>query len=191
MSLAYLYLSAPWAAGIFCEGKMEKRTVILDEKAVNSISYEIIERNKGVSSVCLVGILSGGVLLAQRIAERIRENEGVEVPVGILDITPFRDDRKQTGPDRTRLDFDVTGKNIVLVDDVLYTGRSARAAMDAVIRRGRPGSVQLAVLIDRGHRELPIRPDYIGKNVPTSREEKINVRLGEKDAADCVEILRA
>ena len=173
---------------------MPQTAVILDAKAmqraVARISYEIIERNKGVSGLCIVGIMRRGVNLAQRIADKIQEVEGVTVPLGMLDITAYRDDRR--GPsectDQTSLPFAVESKKIVLVDDVIYTGRSVRAAIDALMAKGRPQTIQLAVLIDRGHRELPIRADFIGKNVPTSREEKVVVAVKEVDGQDQVVI---
>jgi pyrimidine operon attenuation protein/uracil phosphoribosyltransferase len=171
-----------------------QKAVILDAKAmqraVARISYEIIERNKGVNGLCIVGIMRRGVNLAQRIADKIQEVEGVTVPLGMLDITAYRDDRR--GPsecaDQTSLPFAVESKKIVLVDDVIYTGRSVRAAIDALMAKGRPQTIQLAVLIDRGHRELPIRADFIGKNVPTSREEKVVVAVKEVDGQDQVVI---
>lgn len=172
---------------------MKSKTVILDEnamkRAVTRITYEILERNKGAESICIVGVLSRGAFLARRIAEKISEFEGVNVKCGMLDITPHRDDKKKTDEnDRTKIDFDINNKSVILVDDVIYTGRSIRAAIDALIKRGRPDKIQLAVLIDRGHRELPIRPDFIGKNVPTSHEEKVKVQVTELDGCDSVEI---
>ncbi|MBE6853069.1 MAG: bifunctional pyr operon transcriptional regulator/uracil phosphoribosyltransferase PyrR [Ruminococcus sp.] len=170
---------------------MKKKAVILDEnaikRAVTRIAYEIIEQNKGVDSLCIIGILSRGAYLAGRIADKISELEGTEVECGKIDITPYRDDkRKITETDRTVIDFDITNKIIILVDDVICTGRSVRAAMDALIERGRPRCIQLAVLIDRGHREIPIRPDYIGKNLPTSSEETVKVQVTETDGCDSV-----
>ena len=164
---------------------MQEKALILDEKsmarAVTRISYEILERNKGAEGICLVGILSRGKDLAQRIAGRIGAVEGEPVPCGALDITRFRDDRSRETPaeDRTDIPFDITDKRIVLVDDVIYTGRTVRAAIDALFAIGRPQSIQLAALVDRGHRELPIRADYVGKNLPTSREEKVRVLMKE------------
>ena len=174
---------------------MQEKALILDEKsmarAVTRISYEILERNKGAEGICLVGILSRGKDLAQRIAGRIGAVEGEPVPCGALDITRFRDDRSRETPaeDRTDIPFDITDKRIVLVDDVLYTGRTVRAAIDALFAIGRPQSIQLAALVDRGHRELPIRADYVGKNLPTSREEKVRVLMKETDGEDRVVIL--
>ena len=174
---------------------MQEKALILDEKsmarAVTRISYEILERNKGAEGICLVGILSRGKDLAQRIAGRIGAVEGEPVPCGALDITRFRDDRSRETPaeDRTDIPFDITDKRIVLVDDVIYTGRTVRAAIDALFAIGRRQSIQLAALVDRGHRELPIRADYVGKNLPTSREEKVRVLMKETDGEDRVVIL--
>ena len=172
---------------------MLQKAVILDEKSMNRavarISCEIIERNKGVDGLCFIGIMSRGVFIAERIASRIKETEGFDVPVGILDITAYRDDIKAAGRDRSSVSFDVRDKKVILVDDVIFTGRSCRAAIDAVMSRGRPRNIQLAVLVDRGHRELPIRPDYVGKNVPTSREETVKVMVTEADDCDKVVIL--
>ena len=169
-----------------------KKTSIMDadgiRRALIRIAHEITEKNRGVENVALVGIRTRGVPLAARIAEEIQKIENVAVPTGSLDITLYRDDLTTMGYNPvihgTEIDFDVTGKNIVLVDDVLYTGRTIRAALDALIDMGRPKSIQLAVLIDRGHRELPIRADYAGKNVPTSRKETIEVALQEEGKTD-------
>ena len=169
-----------------------KKTSIMDadgiRRALIRIAHEITEKNKGVEKVALVGIRTRGVPLAARIAEEIQKIENVNVPTGSLDITLYRDDLTTMGYNPvihgTEIDFDVTGKHIVLVDDVLYTGRTIRAALDAIIDMGRPSSIQLAVLIDRGHRELPIRADYAGKNVPTSRRETIEVTLQEEGKED-------
>ena len=159
-------------------------------RALYRLSHEITERNKGVKDVVLIGIRTRGVPLAQRLAKLIKEHEGVEIPVGTLDITFYRDDLSLISPQpvvqRSDIPFDINGKKVVLVDDVLYTGRTVRAALDALIDLGRPSLIQLAVLIDRGHRELPIRADFIGKNVPTSRKEVIHVKLGETDGEDRV-----
>ena len=175
------------------ENGLVLKAEILDEsavaRAVTRISYEMIERNKGTDGLCLIGLFSRGAVLAQRIADRIAEVEGSSVPVGLLDITPFRDDEKRGGSgDLSRIDFDITGKRVVIVDDVIFTGRTARAAIDGLMSRGRPVLIQLAVLIDRGHRELPIRADYVGKNLPTSREEKVRVMVRETDGCDKVVI---
>lgn len=173
---------------------MRIKTEIMDEKALDRaltrISHEIIEKNKGIEDVVLLGIKTRGVLLSQRLVSKIKAIEGNEVPVGILDITNYRDDKKKAEDisvkSETNVDFEITGKKVVLVDDVLYTGRTVRAAMDAVVDLGRPMNIQLAVLVDRGHRELPIRADYAGKNVPTSRNEIIIVMMKEIDERDGV-----
>lgn len=157
--------------------------IILDEKAMERaiarISYEIIERNKGIDELCLIGVFTRGTELAERIAEKIAQVEKVRPQIGWLDITGFRDDRKidRDYCSKTQIPFDINGKKVVLVDDVIYTGRSARSAIDAIIKLGRPQLIQLAVLVDRGHRELPIRADFIGKNLPTSKQEKVKVQL--------------
>jgi pyrimidine operon attenuation protein / uracil phosphoribosyltransferase len=163
-------------------------------RAITRIAHEIVERNKGVQEVVLVGLRSRGVDLAQRIAAKLQEIEGVTVPVGVLDITLYRDDVGSASAGRrvvrrNEIPFSVNGKKVVLVDDVLYTGRSCRAAMDALMDLGRPSLIQLAVLVDRGHRELPIRADYVGKNVPTSNQEQVQVLLAEEDGVDRVVIL--
>lgn len=175
---------------------MRLKANLLDEKAIKRslvrISHEVIERNKGVENIVLVGIQRRGYPLAQRIAEEIMRIEGVPVPVGSLDITFYRDDLTNTEVvpvvKNINLGVYVQNKKVILVDDVLYTCRTIRAAMDAIIDVGRPKSIQLAVLIDRGHKELPIRADYVGKNIPTSREEKIAVRIIEVDNEDSVKI---
>ncbi len=170
---------------------MDRETI---RRAVTRMAHEIVERNKGASALCLVGIRRRGVYLAERLAEAIASAEGVRIPVGTLDITGYRDDRGTRGRPpseaaaETHLPFPVAGRQIVLVDDVLYTGRTVRAALDALIDRGRPAGIQLAVLVDRGHRELPIRPDYVGKNLPTSSRETVTVRLVEADGRDEVVI---
>jgi len=176
--------------------QLRDKNVIMDEmgikRALTRIAHEIIERNKGIEDVAVVGIRRRGGPLAQRLAARIEEIEGISVPVGILDITLYRDDlttlASQPLVHRTEVNFDINGLTIVLVDDVLYTGRTVRAALDALIDLGRPKSIQLAVLIDRGHRELPIKADFIGKNVPTSHLEEIAVRVKEIDSKDEVVI---
>ena len=172
---------------------MEEKRIIMDEKAMSRaiarISYEIIERNKGTDSLVIVGVYSRGVPIGRRIADKLSELEKTEVPFGTLDITPYRDDRTSSDQnERTDIPFDITDRDVVLVDDVLFTGRSARAALDALIKRGRPRTIQLAVLVDRGHRELPIRPDYVGKNLPTSHSEKVRVSVTETDGSDSVSI---
>ncbi|HHU79659.1 MAG: bifunctional pyr operon transcriptional regulator/uracil phosphoribosyltransferase PyrR [Caldicoprobacterales bacterium] len=169
--------------------QLSEKAQIMDEiamnRAVSRIAHEIIERNKGISNVVLVGIQRRGVPLAERLATRIQDFENIKVPVGILDITLYRDDlstlSEQPVLNNTDIPFDITGKVVIMVDDVLYTGRTARAAMDALVDIGRPRAIQLAVLIDRGHRELPIRADYVGKNVPTSRNEVVHVQVSEFD----------
>lgn len=160
------------------------------QRAITRITYEILERNKGAKDICLVGILSRGRVLADRIASKIFELEGIKVDCGCLDVTKYRDDQKRTNlQDNTSIDFNITNRCVIIVDDVIYTGRTARASLDAVIKRGRPKLVQLAVLIDRGHRELPIRPDYVGKNLPTSKDELIRVKVHEIDNLDKVTIV--
>ena len=165
------------------------------ERSLKRIAHEIVERNKGVHDVVLVGIRRRGVPLAERMAGLIREMEGRQVQVGKLDITLYRDDltvlSDQPVVRGTDIPGDIKGKIVILVDDVLYTGRTVRSAMDAIMDMGRPQCIQLAVLIDRGHRELPIRADYIGKNVPTSRKEEINVMMREVDGEDRVVITDA
>ncbi|MEN6315301.1 MAG: bifunctional pyr operon transcriptional regulator/uracil phosphoribosyltransferase PyrR [Clostridiaceae bacterium] len=173
---------------------MIDKAEIMDEsgimRAVTRIAHEIIEKNKGVKDVILIGIQRRGVPLAKLIASKINEVEGKEVPVGILDITFYRDDLSMLSEhpvvNGTEINFPVTGKIIVLVDDVIYTGRTARSAIDAVMDIGRPKMIQLAILIDRGHRELPIRADYVGKNVPTSKTEVVNVKLFDIDKVNIV-----
>ena len=159
------------------------------DRSLRRISHEILERNaSNLDGLALVGVLTRGVPLARRISENIRMFEGIVVPVGSLDITLHRDDLSGEEPEvrGTRVPFEVAGRTVVLVDDVLYTGRTARAAMDALLELGRPAAIRLAILVDRGHRELPIRADYVGKNVPTSREERVLVNLMETDGEDGV-----
>jgi pyrimidine operon attenuation protein/uracil phosphoribosyltransferase len=159
-------------------------------RATIRIAHEIIERNKGASGVALVGIAARGDDLARRLAAELLRIEGADVPVGALDITFYRDDigLRAEAPEvhETRIGFDVTGKTVVLVDDVLFTGRTIRSALDALVDFGRPRAVQLAVLVDRGHRELPIRADYVGKNVPTRADEQVRVAIREVDGEDAV-----
>jgi pyrimidine operon attenuation protein/uracil phosphoribosyltransferase len=158
-------------------------------RALTRIAHEILERNKGADKLCLLGVRTRGVPLARQLGRLIESFEGTSVPVGKLDIARHRDDRP--GEDaRTEIDFDLTGRRIILVDDVLYTGRSVRAALDALLEHGRPDHVQLAVLVDRGHRELPIRADYVGKNIPTSRRERVTVHLMDPDGEEAVYIER-
>lgn len=173
-----------------------KKNVIMDSDAIRRalvrIAHEIIEKNKGVEDVVIVGIRTRGVPLAQRIAAEVGSIENCEMTVGMLDITLYRDDLSTLGYNPvvhgTDIKFDLSGKHVILVDDVLYTGRTIRAALDAVIDMGRPKTIQLAVLVDRGHKELPIRADYVGKNVPTSQKETIEVVLNEIDGEDEVYI---
>ncbi|MCY6370339.1 bifunctional pyr operon transcriptional regulator/uracil phosphoribosyltransferase PyrR [Clostridium ganghwense] len=175
---------------------MEFKSVLLDDKAIKRtlkrISHEIIEKNKGVEDIVLVGIQRRGVPIAHRIAKLIGEFEGESVQVGCVDITLYRDDLTELGEqpvvNNEHIGIDVKNKKIILVDDVLYTGRTVRAAMEAIIEHGRPANIQLAVLVDRGHRELPIRADYVGKNVPTSSKEIISVNVEELDKEDSVVI---
>lgn len=172
--------------------------MILDQPAMNRaltrIAHEIVEKNKGVESLLLVGIKTRGIPLATRLQEKINQIEGITVPIGELDITLYRDDlekvTKNDDPElkETNIDVELDGKKVILMDDVLFTGRTVRAAMDAVMDKGRPAQIQLGVLIDRGHRELPIRADYVGKNIPTSDKEIIMVNLQEIDQQDEVSI---
>ncbi|MEJ2698682.1 MAG: bifunctional pyr operon transcriptional regulator/uracil phosphoribosyltransferase PyrR [Desulfuromonadales bacterium] len=173
-------------------------TVILDQAGVNRaltrISHEILERNKGTEDIVLIGVRSGGAHLAAQLRSRIAEIEGEELPLGAVDITMYRDDLGSRGSmpvGKTEIPFSLDDQRIILVDDVLYTGRTIRAAMDALIDLGRPRNIQLAVLIDRGHRELPIRPDYVGRNVPTSREEQIQVEFDERNIPVEVRLIKS
>ena len=160
------------------------------DRALTRMAHEIIEKNKGIERVCLVGIQRGGVHLAKRLASKIKEIEKKEMPVGSLDIAFYRDDlsirKEQALVRKTDVPFEVTDLKIILVDDVLFTGRSIRAAMDALMDLGRPATIQLAVLIDRGHRELPIKADFVGKNIPTSMSENVEVQLEEDGLEDRV-----
>ncbi|TYS16404.1 bifunctional pyr operon transcriptional regulator/uracil phosphoribosyltransferase PyrR [Rossellomorea vietnamensis] len=175
-----------------------QKTVVLDQhairRALTRIAHEIIERNKGIENCVLVGIKTRGIHLAERLANRIEEIEGAKVPVGEIDITLYRDDltvKTQNDEPEVKgsdLPVDVTDKKVILIDDVLFTGRTVRAALDALMDLGRPSTIQLAVLVDRGHRELPIRADFVGKNIPTSSSEKIVVELTEVDDEDQVTI---
>src|SRR5438445_6772614 len=172
----------------------QKRLLAADDirRAVARLAHEVVERNEGVHSLVLVGLRTRGIPLARRLKQRILEFEGAEVPLGELDITLYRDDVHQRAPrslSPTSIPVDISDKTVVLVDDVLYTGRTIRAALDALIDLGRPKAIQLLCLVDRGHRELPIRPDFIGKNVPTSRHEKVAVRLEEIDGVDEVVLM--
>lgn len=173
---------------------MQVKAQILDEKGINRslirISHEIIEKNKGVENIAVVGIKTRGIPLAKRIAKYIEEFERVQIPVGDLDITLYRDDLseiyEQPSLNQSNIKFEIRNKIVILVDDVIYTGRTVRSAMDGIIRIGRPKAIQLAVLIDRGHREFPIRPDYVGKNVPTAQQEIVQVKVFETDGEDKV-----
>ena len=177
--------------------KFREKAKIMDRKAMERvlmrIAHEIVEKTKGTKDLAIIGIRNRGAYLAEKVAVYIEKIEKIQIPVGILDITLYRDDlttvAEQPVVHKTEIDFDITGKKIVLVDDVLYTGRTVRCALDALIDFGRPRYIQLAVLIDRGHRELPIRADYIGKNVPTALKETVQVRLQEVDGKDDVVIL--
>ena len=179
----------PWLGGAVTS--KEKANVLTKEEIQRSIiriSHEILERNKGPKDLAIVGIRTRGYFIAQRIAQAIKRIDGADLPVGALDITLYRDDlsviAEQPVIHKTEIGFDIENKSIVLVDDVLYTGRTIRCALDALIDFGRPRAIQLAVLIDRGHRELPIRADYVGKNMPTSQNELVQVKLEEIDNKD-------
>lgn len=176
---------------------MNIKAVLLDESAVRRalvrISHEIIEKNKGIENIVLVGIKRRGYPLAERLSKQIEKIEGVKVPVSSVDITLYRDDLSKANNEMPtvnngEIDKDIAGKKVILVDDVLYTCRTVRAAIDAVIDNGRPELIQLAVLVDRGHKELPIRADYVGKNIPTSKNEIIRVEIQEIDGEDSVKI---
>lgn len=163
------------------------------KRALTRMTYEIIERNKGIDNLVIVGIKTRGAYLAQRIAKRLEQLEGASVPVGELDISMYRDDRKHTDDPvvkDSQLQFDITGKHVILVDDVLFTGRTIRAALDALMDQGRPDRINLAVLVDRGHRELPIRPDFIGKNIPTAMDEQVAVYVKEIDGKDGIDLIK-
>ena len=173
------------------------KSIVMDadgiERSLTRIAHEILEKNKGAENIAIVGIVTRGDLLAKRLVEKIREIEGISVPLGRLDISFYRDDfASYLSPEvhSTDILFDIDGMDIVLVDDVLYTGRTIRAALDALMDIGRPGTVQLAVLIDRGHRQLPIRADYVGKNVPSAANENVRLFLEETDGKSEVEILQ-
>lgn len=176
---------------------IQEKAVVMGENEIKRtlvrIAHEIVEKNKGVSNLALIGIRTRGVFLAKRLAQEIFKIEKKEIPVGTLDITLYRDDlslvARQPLVLKTEIPFDVSQKKIVLIDDVLYTGRTIRAAMDAIVDLGRPWVIQLVVLVDRGHRELPIRADYIGKNLPTSKKEIVKVKLKEVDEEDKVVIV--
>ena len=179
--------------------ELNEKAQILDQvgiqRAVTRITHEIVERNKGTEDLVLIGLRSRGVDLARRIARELKIVNGADIPVGALDVTLYRDDLDKVGPQpvvrKTEIAFSINEKRVVLVDDVLYTGRTIRAALDSLIDLGRPRLIQLAVLVDRGHRELPIRADYVGKNVPTSHQEQVQVLLTEEDGVDKVLIVKA
>ncbi|ATF41524.1 bifunctional pyr operon transcriptional regulator/uracil phosphoribosyltransferase PyrR [Weissella paramesenteroides] len=158
------------------------------QRALTRITYEIIEKNKGVANLVIVGIKTRGVFIGQRIAERLQQLEGATIPVIPLDITHYRDDDTDGNGEKSSFNVDIDNKRIILVDDVLFTGRTIRAALDAIMDNGRPAAVNLAVLVDRGHRELPIRADFVGKNIPTATSEKIRVNMKEFDGMDGIEI---
>lgn len=177
---------------------MKRKAMIMDEAAVRRamarITHEIIERNRGAEDICLLGVKRRGIYLAAMLAENVRRFEGFDVPLGHLDITLHRDDiseEDKQGAEKCVIPCDIREKTVIIIDDVLYTGRTARAALEAVFANARPKAVQLAVLIDRGHRELPIRPDYVGKNVPTSKNEKVAVAVNEIDGESGVYICDA
>ncbi len=177
--------------------ELKKKKELIDQdgirRALTRIAHEITEKNEGLDEVVIIGIRTRGVPLAERIAEKLKEIEGKEVPSGSLDITLYRDDlttiANQPIVHKTEIPFDITDKKVVLVDDVLYTGRTVRAALDALMDLGRPQAIQLAILIDRGHRELPIRADFVGKNIPTSQQEVVEVNLSETDDEDSVVLM--
>jgi len=180
--------------GTMAQHEIKKDGVLMDagdiSRGLKRVAHEIAERNRGAENVVLVGIPSRGAPLAERIAVHLQQIENCEVPVGVLDVSLYRDDygQRAINPQSSQLSFDINGKTVVLVDDVLFTGRTVRAALDALNDLGRPAIVQLAVLVDRGHRELPIRADFVGKNVPSSREETVKVLLRETDGEDLVRI---
>ncbi|ADX70741.1 Uracil phosphoribosyltransferase / Pyrimidine operon regulatory protein pyrR [Lactobacillus helveticus H10] len=163
------------------------------KRALMRMTYEIVERNKGTENLVLVGIKTRGLYLAQRIAANLKKLEDVEITVGAIDVSQYRDDLPESKKEKMihdqQLDFDITDKNVVLVDDVLFTGRTIRAALDALMDQGRPAKINLAVLVDRGHRELPIRPDFIGKNIPAAMNEEVKVSMTEVDDKDSIELI--
>ena len=175
---------------------MKEKTTIMDEmaqgRALFRISHEILEKNKGTDNLVLLGILTRGLPMAKRIRDNIKKIEGVELPLGSLDITLYRDDLTEITdlPEAklTEIGFSLKDKHVILCDDVLFTGRTARAAIESILKLGRPKTIQLAVLVDRGHRELPIRADYVGKNIPTSLNETVSVKFSETDGENCVKL---
>ena len=192
MVRGFFYAQSPMAA------ELNEKALILDpagiQRAVTRIAHEIVERNNGTDGLVLIGLRSRWVDLARRIGQELKVIDGADIPVGALDVTLYRDDLGKVGPQpvvrKTEISFPINEKRVVLVDDVLYTGRTVRAALDSLIDLGRPRLIQLAVLVDRGHRELPIRADYVGKNVPTSRQERVQVLLTEEDGVDKVLIVK-
>ena len=173
-----------------------QKAKVMDEAAMGRalvrVAFEIAEKNNGCEDLCVLGILRRGAVLAERIAQKLSKEDGQKVPVGSIDVAPYRDDvppGERKKEDASNIPFDINNKTVVLVDDVLYTGRTVRAALAAVLARGRPKRIQLAVLIDRGHRELPIRPDYVGKNVPTSSKERVSVQVMEYDGDEKASII--
>jgi pyrimidine operon attenuation protein / uracil phosphoribosyltransferase len=178
--------------------KKQKSVLVMDAKAVERalirVAHEMVEKNKGAENLAVIGIKTRGAYLAERIAKLIEQIERVKIPVGLMDITLYRDDiqtkLEQPLVQKTEVLFDVVDKVIVLVDDVLFTGRTIRAALDQIIDFGRPKNIQLAVLVDRGHRELPIRADYVGKNIPTAKDDRVNVKITEVDKEDSVSIIK-
>ncbi len=174
---------------------MKFKSLLYDEnilgRSLKRIAHEILENTENTEKLCLIGIKTRGVPIAERLAEFIWQIENIRVPVGILDITLHRDDRP-AGDDpivsESSIDFDITGREVILTDDVLYTGRTVRAALDALVHFGRPAKIKLAALVDRGHRELPIRPDFVGKNIPTAKTESVRVSLSETDGKDAIEL---
>jgi pyrimidine operon attenuation protein/uracil phosphoribosyltransferase len=193
------HASSEVVGAVFVPASAREKATVLDANSLRRslvrIAHEIIERNKGIDRLALIGIRTRGAVLAQRLAKALEQIEGQPVPVGALDITLYRDDLSRLAPNpivqATDIPFDITDLRLVLVDDVLFAGRTVRAALDALIDLGRPEVIQLAVLIDRGHRELPIRADYVGKNIPTSLKERVEVRLQEPDGKDEVVIFGA
>ena len=179
--------------------KVSEKSQIMDataiQRALTRVAHEIIEKNKGTANLVLIGLRSRGVDLARRLSQRLKEIDGGQIPVGALDITLYRDDLGKAGRHptvrKTEITFSIEDKKVILVDDVLYTGRTTRAAMDGLMDLGRPRVIQLAVLADRGHRELPIRADYVGKNVPTAKTEQVQVMLQEEDGVDRVVIMES
>ena len=171
-------------------------TKIIDEiameRAISRMTYEIIEKNKGIENVVLIGILTRGKYIAEKIQAKINQIENITIPIGFLDIYNYRDDieKNHLHDDETEIGFDIVNKKVVLVDDVLFTGRSCRAGIDAIMEKGRPLNIQLAVLVDRGHREIPIRADYVGKNLPTSKTETVKVSIKPYDSKNEISIIK-